>query len=264
MRIVNNHSVMLQAHRGVCTDCPENTMAAFMAAVQQGYDVIELDPKFTLDNQCVVLHDRTINRTGRKADGSAEEERIPIASLTLNQARAYEYGSWHSEDYKGEQLPLLEEALRFARQHNMPIKIDNVIQSFTEEQTQILFDLVEKTDMQYLAGFTALSVDYLAAVAERFPACTLHYDGPVDEETLAKVQSIRRNNPLVVWLPYPNKLTSWCKTPPVTPERVAMIRRMDAKLGVWIIEDDDDLIDARARFAPDIVETTGRLKPDQK
>ena len=41
----------LQAHRGVSTEYPENTMASFEAAVLQGYDVIELDPNYTADGQ---------------------------------------------------------------------------------------------------------------------------------------------------------------------------------------------------------------------
>ena len=88
MRTINGHKVALQAHRGVSTDCPENTMAAFRASVEQGYDWIELDPKFTADNQCVVLHDRTINRTGRDRNGQPVEEKTAIIDLTLAQAVA--------------------------------------------------------------------------------------------------------------------------------------------------------------------------------
>jgi hypothetical protein len=41
-----------------------------------------------------------------------------------------------------------------------------------------------------------------------------------------------------------------------------MIRNVGAKIGVWIIEDEADLIDACVRFAPDVIETTGSIKPD--
>ena len=262
MRTINGHKVALQAHRGVSTDCPENTMAAFRASVEQGYDWIELDPKFTKDNQCVVLHDRTINRTGRDKNGQSPAEKTAIIDLTLEQAREYEYGSWQDEAFKGEQMPLLEEALLYAKEHNMPIKIDNVIESFTPEQTEILFDIVEKTGMQGLAGFTCTKPEYLAGVVERFPDSVVHYDGAVDEEKLDVVCGLLKNNPLIVWLMYPNALTSWCKTPPITAERVAMVRSKGARVGVWIIEEDNELIDAVERFKPDLVETTGLLKPD--
>ena len=69
-----NTCCKLQAHRGVSTDYPENTMAAFREAVSQGYDVIEFDPKFTRDGEIVVLHDWSLNRTGRIAGEKFTEE----------------------------------------------------------------------------------------------------------------------------------------------------------------------------------------------
>ncbi len=263
MRTVNNHSVALQAHRGVSTDCPENTMAAFRAAVEQGYDIIELDPKFTKDNRCVALHDRTINRTGRAADGSAPAEDTRIDSLTLAEALSFEYGSWQDAAFAGEKLPLLEEVFAFAKAHQMPLKLDNVIQSFTDEQTGILFDLVGQAGMELLAGFTCTEIGYLQQVVARFPQAPIHYDGWVDEEHLAAVRSALKQNELTVWLPYPNRLTGWCRMPAASEERVKLVRGMGAKLGVWILSDEADMIDACDRFKPDYIETTGSIKPDQ-
>ena len=61
------YNCKLQAHRGVAAEYPENTMPAFIKAYEQGYDIIEFDPKMTADHIPVVLHDRTLNRTGRIA-----------------------------------------------------------------------------------------------------------------------------------------------------------------------------------------------------
>ena len=99
MRNINGHSVMLQAHRGDSAQRPENTMAAFRSAVAHRFDLIELDPKFTRDNQCVILHDRTIARTGRDRDGRCAD--TPIAEMTLAEARAYEYGGWFGAQFAG-------------------------------------------------------------------------------------------------------------------------------------------------------------------
>lgn len=261
MRNVNGINVKLQAHRGVSTDFPENTMAAFRAAVAQGYDVIELDPKFTADDQCVVLHDRTLARTGRRSDGTAIEGDIKIADITYAEALEFDYGVWHSEEFCGEKLPLLEEALVYAAANGIPVKIDNVIESFTEEQTEMLFRIVERTGAQHIAGFTCTRADYAAKVASRFPDSMIHYDGPVDEARLSEIYAIIRDNPVTVWLPFPNRLTAWCKMPAVSEERAAMVRGFGAQLGVWILEDEEDLTAVCRRYAPDYIETTGSLKP---
>lgn len=262
MRTVNGFKVMLQAHRGVSTDYPENTMAAFQAAVEQGYDIIELDPKFTSDNVCVVLHDRTLDRTARK-NGGAAVPGTKISEIPFEEADSYEYGSWFSEKFAGEPIPLFENVLLFAKEAGIPLKIDNVIEKFTPEQTEILFSLIEKTGMERLAGFTCTKPDYLAAVTARFPDAPIHYDGLVDEEKLETVRALLKNNPLTVWLPFPNRLTSWCKMPPVSAERAAMIEKLGAKMGVWILEDECDMEAVAAEFKPDVIETTGSLKPNR-
>lgn len=261
MRIVNSVSVGLQAHRGVSTDAPENTMSAFRAAMDQGYDWIELDPKFTKDNVCVVLHDRTLDRTARTPDGKKPPEGLSIADITYSEAMQYEYGSWFAPEFAGEKLPTLEEALLFAKSADIPVKIDNVIEYFSPEQTQILFSIIEKTGTQHLAGFTCTKVDYLSGVAARFPNITIHYDGHVDAEKLDAVCGAIKDNPLIVWLPYPSYLNSWCTAPQVSDELVALVRAKNAKLGLWILEEEAQLADACERFAPDVIETTGKIKP---
>lgn len=82
------------AHRGLHTKdkkTPENSLAAFRAAVEAGYG-IELDLQFSKDEQIVVFHDDTLDRvcgvSGRVDDYTYEElqnfrlcgteERIPL------------------------------------------------------------------------------------------------------------------------------------------------------------------------------------------
>ena len=51
------------AHRGASSSAPENTLASFSLAVQQGAHFIESDLWFTLDKEIVLHHDRTLKRT---------------------------------------------------------------------------------------------------------------------------------------------------------------------------------------------------------
>jgi glycerophosphoryl diester phosphodiesterase len=53
------------AHRGASAHAPEHTFAAYDLALEQGADALELDVRMR-DGRLVVLHDRTLERTGRE------------------------------------------------------------------------------------------------------------------------------------------------------------------------------------------------------
>jgi len=91
------------AHRGASLHAPENTVAAFEAAIRQGIDAIELDVRITGDGVPVVLHDDTLDRT---TDG-----RGPIAAASYKTVRRLDAGSWFAPRFRGERVPTLAEAL---------------------------------------------------------------------------------------------------------------------------------------------------------
>ncbi|MGC9320607.1 MAG: glycerophosphodiester phosphodiesterase [Armatimonadota bacterium] len=91
------------AHRGRSGIAPENTMAAFEAAVELGADFMELDVRMTADGELVCIHDGTVDRT---TDGSGK-----VSGMTLEQVRALDAGSWKGEQFAGERIPLLREVL---------------------------------------------------------------------------------------------------------------------------------------------------------
>ena len=252
---------LLEAHKGVDTECPENTMPAYIRAADQGYDMIETDTKFTKDNRCVLLHDRTLNRTGRLPSGDPIPEELPIASLTLDEARAYDMGIARGEQFRGTKLSTLEELLAFAKERNIRLKLDNVMQSHTPQQMGILLDLVEQSGAAELVGFTSNSPDFIRdVILARFPEADIHYDGPVSGEILAGLRSIVGEGHLTVWLRYDNRRTSWNKNAPASDELCAMVKRY-AKLGVWLLEKEAERIEAVERYHADVIETDGTLKP---
>ncbi len=91
------------AHRGASKQAPENTFAAFEAAIEAGASAVEMDLRFTADRRLVVLHDSTVDRT---SDGSGA-----IARLTYDQARDLDVGSWFSPAFAGQRIPLLSEVV---------------------------------------------------------------------------------------------------------------------------------------------------------
>lgn len=254
-------SCKLQAHRGVSYDRPENTMIAYKEAIAQGYDLIELDPKFTLDNKCVLLHDKTLNRTARDKDGNPPKtEKLAIKSITYAEACEYEYGSWFDEKYKGEHIPTLEEVLAFSKETKMPLKFDNIMQDFTDEQLDIFFTEVEKSGISDSIGFTGSKLEYLDKVLDRFPNTIIHFDGLWNDESREHLTSRVKEGNLYVWLRYDNKATSWNKFPAVTEETAADVKKY-ARLGLWLLSEREELENAINLYHADLVETNGSLKP---
>ncbi len=91
------------AHRGASRDAPENTLAAFRLAWEQGADGIEADFRLTRDGQVVCIHDDT---TGRTAGSD-----IRVADASLAELRRLDVGALRGERWRGEPIPTLEEIL---------------------------------------------------------------------------------------------------------------------------------------------------------
>ena len=251
--------IRLQAHRGVSSEAPENTLSAFRAAIEQGYDIIELDPKFTSDGICVVLHDSTLNRTCRLTNGDAFPK-LAISDITLEEARAFDAGIFMGERFKGEVIPTLSETLDLIKNSHIHCKIDNVWETFTPEQQDSLIAQVRDADLKDKAGFTCRTLQCFEKAANSLPECELHWDGALDGETLEAVKSIGKDHRLTLWARFDNAMTSWSALPPATPELCEKIRPF-GEVGVWILSTEEELERAVTDLSPDVIETTGSIKP---
>lgn len=249
-----------QAHKGVSTEYPENTLPACIAAIDQGYDAIELDVSVTRDMQFVLLHDNTLNRTGRLKDGSIIPDTIKIGDITYQGALDYDFGIGFSTAFAGTPLPLLSDVLALAQKHQIPLKIDNKYERFTDAQKNALFELLKPCET--IACLTCASMNELKRAAAIFPRMHFHYDGPVNPDSMAELGKLLPRERLTVWLPHQNPATSWVKVAFADADLSRMVRQY-AELGIWILSEPDHLRDAIALNA-DIVETNGQLKPIRK
>ncbi len=251
--------MLYQAHKGVSTENPENTMPAFEAAIRQGYDIIELDVSPTCDLRFVLLHDATLNRTGRNPDGSELGEEIKITEITYDAALQYDFGIRFSEKFRGTKIPLFDDVLKLAEKHGIKLKIDNKYQRYTPEQKEAFFKLL--APYQNVACLTCSTLEAFTEAATAFPQMALHYDGAVTPQILEALSALCPKERLTVWLPHQNPNTTWVKVEFANPSLAEMIHPY-ASLGVWILSNYRDLEDARALGA-DLIETNGQIKPPQ-
>lgn len=147
-------------HRGWNKRTPENTLRAYKEAKKRGFDMVECDISWTSDNEPVLLHDLTINRTARNDDGTTIADITNIADITLEQAKTYDFGIWQGAEFKGERIPTFREFLILCKQLDMYpyIEIKTVA---TTEQIQILADTVTDvglTNFAWISGITQITM----------------------------------------------------------------------------------------------------------
>jgi glycerophosphoryl diester phosphodiesterase len=92
---------MVIAHRGGAGLAPENTLPAFLRALEVGADAVELDVRLTRDGRVATIHDRRLDRT---TTGKGV-----VGGFTLEELKRLDAGSWYGREYAGERIPTLEE-----------------------------------------------------------------------------------------------------------------------------------------------------------
>lgn len=101
------HKVMVIAHRGDHSKAPENTLAAYQAAIDDGADFIEIDLRQTRDSQLVIMHNENINKmTGFDMDVTD----LLFDSLRLKKVRDAFY-----TEYGLHKIPILKEVLELCK-----------------------------------------------------------------------------------------------------------------------------------------------------
>lgn len=94
---------LIIAHRGASADAPENTLAAFRLAWEQGADAVEMDLRLTRDNQVAVIHDADLRRVAGNAHKVAGLDAAELVQIRTGHEMSAE---------KHTTVPLLAEVLR--------------------------------------------------------------------------------------------------------------------------------------------------------
>ena len=100
---MNSYEYTITGHRGAGALAPENTLSAIKEGLKYGVDRIEVDVHQSKDGKVIIMHDVTLDRT---TNGSGA-----IKDYTYDELLKLDAGSWFSDKFKGEKIPLLEEAI---------------------------------------------------------------------------------------------------------------------------------------------------------
>lgn len=161
------NKLVVTAHRGFSGQYPENTLAAFRAAIAAGCDRIELDVHLTRDNEVVVIHDDTLERT---TTGKGN-----VADKTLAELRRIDAGAWFDARFTGEKIPTLAEVLDLCRDRifiNIELKKGKNFPYTMAELADRTLSVVEKAGMTgqiLFSSFDPAAVDRIREINPRLP-----------------------------------------------------------------------------------------------
>ncbi len=193
-------------HRGAAALAPENTLAGIRKASACGLKWVELDLSLLGDSTPVLSHDHEFDRCTNYS-GS-------LSRSTLNDLLQIDAGSWFSQEWHNEKLPLLSDALLLCQALNLGLNLElkpregeseltaaaafQMISVYWHDPDKLI---ISSFDHQALSAYRALDAqanigllyDYLPErwhlQAAAIQACSIHCD--CNAMTQADIQDVK-------------------------------------------------------------------------
>ncbi len=151
---------LIIGHRGASAVAPENTLAAFSRALEDGADGVEFDVRLSRDRVPIVIHDASLKRT-------AQINRF-VGELDALELQQCDVGSWFGP-VKGENngyaetVPTLRQVFELFRQTNALLYLE--MKSDEADATALVAAVVNEIQNAQIAGRVVVSSFDLRAVA---------------------------------------------------------------------------------------------------
>jgi glycerophosphoryl diester phosphodiesterase len=231
------------AHRGNSSAAPENTLAAFRAAIEAGADGAECDVRRSADGVLFLSHDRTAKRT---MGGSDDDD---LTQMTFEKIRKFDAGSWKDPwfdwtdgKFKGEKVPSLDEYLKALK----GTKCHPVIEIKQQGIATEVVETVRKNEMVDVTTIIAFGEDHMEAVRRLEPKMCVawlynehiegnHYDSAAQifdkaEENADRLAEffIKRCRALDIAIVIPNDGS-------ISPKLIKLLHEADIHVWVWTV-----------------------------
>lgn len=162
---------LVVGHRGASAHAPENTLAAFRRAIEDGAQLLECDVHLSADGEVVVMHDETIDRTAA-ADS-------PLRTGAIGELTRAELDAVLLE--AGEKVPSLTELLEIT---TVPVFIEVKVADAGEAVAALLAQLPEDSPAR-ASTVISFHAEALEAIRRGSPETPVSYlVGQVTEESV--------------------------------------------------------------------------------
>lgn len=153
--LYSGRSLHVAAHRGDAVRAPENTLSAIESALDLGATLVEMDVQRTKDGVLVLHHDTSLLRMA----GVPE----PVSFYTYEELSAFDVGAGFSEEFTGERIPTLEEALLLVKGRGGAL-LDVKVEEHEVETAREILKILEDLEMKEHTYIQSFQYDFLRAI----------------------------------------------------------------------------------------------------
>ena len=206
--------VEIHGHRGDRGHFPENSIPAFLSALQKGVDVIEMDVVISKDKKVVVSHEAFMASAyvlqPNGANISKEEERnFNLYEMNYAEIKTFDAGSKINQKFLQQQKiktykPLLSEVIsvveNFTKKHQLPsvkynIEIKSEVEDYgifqpePEEFVHLVAQVLKDHQIENRVILQSFDIQILEEIHQQYPFFTLAYLVE-DGETTANLKKL--------------------------------------------------------------------------
>lgn len=188
------------AHRGASAYEPENTLSSFAKAVEMKADAIELDIQLTRDDEIVILHDETLERTSTGTGW--------VKDYTLAALREFDFRFPKKfPDHKAEKIPTMQEVFELIRPTPLSINIElktGVV--FYRDIERRIIDMTHAYGMEdrvIYSSFNHYTIQKIQKMDPEAKTGLLYQDGFIDMPGYGHELRVNALHPALYNLQYP-------------------------------------------------------------
>ncbi len=166
---ITKHPLII-AHRGASAIAPENTLAAFQKAIEDGAEGIEFDVQLAKDGVPIVFHDFRLERIGRKKGRVADFTSLELQNLDV--------GSWFNlknpnksdRKFSEEVVPTLAQLLDFLNNYKGLIYIElKCNETETSALAEAVCEIIRNSNLLHLIIVKSFNLDAIFQIKKLLP-----------------------------------------------------------------------------------------------
>ena len=207
------HKIQVQGHRGERGHLPENTIPAFLGALEKGVDVLELDVVISKDHMVVVSHEPFmsslyVQMPAGDSISKSEEKSYNLYEMDYDSIRQFDTGSKGNKNFPQQRKmktykPLLSEMIdsieaEVAKKGMKPVKYNIEIKSVPdeygiyqpqpEEFVDLVMQVIKDKNLEDKINIQSFDPVPLNSLRKKYPEIEIAYlvgDGELEENLKA-------------------------------------------------------------------------------